>query len=225
MRYFLFGDDAWHRAASWPPPEAVDAPWYLAGPADGEEGGRLLPAPPREAPGHDAFTYDPEDPVPSHGGRVLQLGRLAAGPLNQAHLEDRPDVLCYTSEPLTEPLDVVGRQRLRLRFGSDAPATAVVAKLTDVHPDGRSLLVAEASLRLEAEGTARGTSRTTPICCSGTPRGASPPGTGCGSTSPAATSPIWTGTPTSRARSARRSAAAPPASRSGTAARTRACCG
>lgn len=83
---------------------------------------------------------------------MLQLGRLAAGPLNQAHLEDRPDVLCYTSEPLTEPLDVVGRQRLRLRFGSDAPATAVVAKLTDVHPDGRSLLVAEASLRLEAEG-------------------------------------------------------------------------
>ncbi|MFH9397970.1 CocE/NonD family hydrolase [Streptomyces sp. NPDC017556] len=152
VRYFLFGDDAWHRAASWPPPEAVDAPWYLAGPVDGDGGGRLLPAPPQEAPGHDAFTYDPEDPVPSHGGRVLQLGRLAAGPLNQAHLEGRPDVLCYTSEPLTESLDVVGRQRLRLRFGSDASATAVVAKLTDVHPDGRSLLVAEASLRLEAGG-------------------------------------------------------------------------
>ncbi|CAM5692669.1 hypothetical protein SMICM304S_03940 [Streptomyces microflavus] len=152
VRYFLFGDDTWHRAASWPPPEAVDSPWYLAGSAGGGDGGRLLPEPSDVAPGHDTFTYDPEDPVPSHGGRVLQLGRLAAGPLNQAHLESRPDVLVYTSEPLTGPLDVVGRQRLRLRFGSDAPATAVVAKLTDVHPDGRSLLVAEASLRLEADG-------------------------------------------------------------------------
>lgn len=127
----------------------MDSPWYLAGPEGGEEDGRLLPEPPQEGFGQDAFTYDPENPVPSHGGRVLQLGRLAAGPLNQAHLEARPDVLLYTSEPLTEPLDVVGRQRLRLRFGSDAPATAVVAKLTDVHPDGRSLLVAEASLRLD----------------------------------------------------------------------------
>ncbi|MEI7030369.1 CocE/NonD family hydrolase [Streptomyces pratensis] len=152
VRYFLFGDDAWHRAAAWPPPEAVDRPWHLAGPVGDGEGGRLLPSPPGGDPGHDTFTYDPEDPVPSHGGRVLQLGRLVAGPLDQSRLEDRPDVLCYTSEPLTEPLDVVGRQRLRLRFGSDAPATAVVAKLTDVHPDGRSLLVAEGSLRLEAAG-------------------------------------------------------------------------
>lgn len=152
VRYFLFGDDTWHRAESWPPPEAVDASWYLAGPEGDGKGGRLLSAPPPGGVGRDAFTYDPEDPVPSHGGRVLQLGRLAAGPLNQAHLESRPDVLLYTSEPLTEPLDVVGRQRLRLRFGSEAPATAVVAKLTDVCPDGRSLLVAEASLRLEGAG-------------------------------------------------------------------------
>ncbi|MEK8145548.1 CocE/NonD family hydrolase [Streptomyces sp. M10(2022)] len=150
-------------------------PWYLAGPAGDAGGGRLLPSPPDGGPDHDAFIYDPEDPVPSHGGRVLQLGRLAAGPLNQAHLESRPDVLCYTSEPLVEPLDVVGRQRLRLRFGSDAPATALVAKLTDVHPDGRSLLVAEGSLRLEATtGDGSGTNRTKPICCSATPRGATP---------------------------------------------------
>lgn len=225
MRYFLFGDDAWHRAASWPPPEAVDAPWYLAGPADGEEGGRLLPAPPREAPGHDAFTYDPEDPVPSHGGRVLQLGRLAAGPLNQAHLEDRPDVLCYTSEPLTEPLDVVGRQRLRLRFGSDAPATAVVAKLTDVHPDGRSLLVAEASLRLEAEGDGPRDEPYDADLLLGDTAWRFAPGHRLRVHVTSSNFPIWTGTPTSRARSARRSTAAAPASRSGTAARTRACCG
>ncbi|RST19531.1 CocE/NonD family hydrolase, partial [Streptomyces sp. WAC04770] len=111
VRYFLFGDDTWHRAATWPPPEAVDSLWYLAG---GDGDGRLLTEAPQLPASQDTFTYDPEDPVPSHGGRVLQLGRLVAGPHDQSHLEARPDVLCYTSEPLTAPLDVVGRQRLRL---------------------------------------------------------------------------------------------------------------
>lgn len=225
VRYFLFGDDAWHRAASWPPPEAVDAPWYLAGPADGEEGGRLLPAPPREAPGHDAFTYDPEDPVPSHGGgcsssagwrrarstrRIWRTGRTcSATPPSRSPSRWTPSAGsgCGSASARTHPPPPWSPNsptytRTGVRCSWPRPASG-----------------------WRPRGTARGTSRTTPICCSGTPRGASPPGTGCGSTSPAATSPIWTGTPTSRARSARRSTAAPPVSRSGTAARTRACCG
>ncbi|WP_055492355.1 CocE/NonD family hydrolase [Streptomyces sp. TP-A0356] len=150
VRYFFLGPDTWCTAATWPPPQARTHTWQLAGAAAPGEGGRLVrePAVPREL-GRDTFTYDPEDPVPTHGGRVLQLGRLVAGPLDQSHLEDRPDVLCYTSEALTEPVAAVGRHRLRLSFSSDAPATALVAKLTDVGPDGRSLIVAEGSRRLD----------------------------------------------------------------------------
>ncbi|MER6350848.1 CocE/NonD family hydrolase [Streptomyces sp. NPDC001634] len=154
VRYFFIGPDTWHTAATWPPPQARIRTWQLAGGTAPGEGGRLVrePAAPR-GQGCDTFIYDPEDPVPTHGGRVLQLGRLVAGPLDQSHLEDRPDVLCYTSESLTEPVAAVGRHRLRLSFSSDAPATALVAKLTDVGPDGRSLIVADGSMHVDLPNT------------------------------------------------------------------------
>lgn len=152
VRYFLVGADQWHGCDVWPPAEAVAQTWHLAGgsaPA-AAGGGRLSPDGPAPADGRDHFTYDPYHPVPSHGGRVLQLGRLVAGPRDQRSIEDRPDVLCYTSDWLTRPLDVVGRQRVVVHFTSNRPATDLVVKLTDVQPDGRSLVVAEGSIRLTA---------------------------------------------------------------------------
>ena len=53
----------------------------------------------------DRFTYDPMNPVPSYGGNVCCTGNAipgTGGAFDQRKMEERPDILVYTSEPLKE---------------------------------------------------------------------------------------------------------------------------
>ncbi|NGO11583.1 CocE/NonD family hydrolase [Streptomyces sp. HC44] len=140
VRYFLMGAREWRSARRWPPPEAVNRRWYL------RHGGTLGPPPQDDEPTAH-YRYDPADPVPTHGGRVLNLGDLVPGPLAQNHLEQRPDVLSYTSDALPEAVDLAGPAWLVLSAESSAPDTDFTGKLLDVHPDGRALLVADGIVR------------------------------------------------------------------------------
>jgi putative CocE/NonD family hydrolase len=70
-----------------------------------------------------------------------------AGPRDQQAVEARHDVLCYTSEPLTHPLEVIGPVKLILYVSSSAPDTDFTGKLVDVYPDGRAELVTDGILR------------------------------------------------------------------------------
>ena len=106
-----------------------------------------------EAPGSeppDTIRVDPHDPVPTIGGPTLMPGGRPGwndGPWDQALAECRTDVLCYTSEPLARPLTVIGSVVAIVHLGSDAPDTDLVARLVDVHPDGRAELILEGILR------------------------------------------------------------------------------
>ena len=63
----------------------------------------------------------------------------------------RPDEalsLAYTSEPLTEPLDIIGLPEVVLFLSCSAPVAHVVVRLTDVAPDGTSALVTTGVLNL-----------------------------------------------------------------------------
>jgi putative CocE/NonD family hydrolase len=75
--------------------------------------------------------------------------------MDQRPVESRPDVLLFSTEPLTRPLEVTGRITARLYVSSDCPDTDFTVKLTDVYPDGRSILVTDgiqrASLRKSLE--------------------------------------------------------------------------
>ncbi|MBE0527635.1 MAG: CocE/NonD family hydrolase, partial [Thermoleophilia bacterium] len=51
--------------------------------------------------------------------------------------------LCFTSAPLTEVTEILGRPRLTLRFASDRPLALVAARLDDVSPGGASKLVTQ----------------------------------------------------------------------------------
>lgn len=55
-------------------------------------------------------------------------------------MENRPDVILFTSSPLSEPLKIVGRVYVKVWASSDRQDTDFVVKLTDVYPDGRSIL-------------------------------------------------------------------------------------
>ncbi len=126
----------WRTAENWPPP-SNPVRFYL------HPDGSLRPtAPPGSA--SRTYQYDPRNPVPTLGGRNYAL---AAGPMDQRPVESRPDVLLFTSEELAEPLEVVGMVEARLFVSSDAPDTDFTVKLTDVFPDGRSVLVTDGILR------------------------------------------------------------------------------
>jgi putative CocE/NonD family hydrolase len=62
-------------------------------------------------------------------------------------VENWPDVLLFTTPPLTEPLEVTGRITIHLEAATSARDTDFAAKLTDVYPDGRSMLVADGIVR------------------------------------------------------------------------------
>jgi putative CocE/NonD family hydrolase len=90
------------------------------------------------------YTYDPKDPVPTRGGNNLNI---PAGPMDQRPVEDRADVLLFTTPTLEQPLEVTGRVKVILWASSSAKDTDFTAKLTDVHPDGRSMLVLDGIIR------------------------------------------------------------------------------
>jgi len=123
----------WRSADDWPVP-STEIPYYL------RASGELTRAAPAADGGSRRYLYDPADPVPTRGGCNLTI---PAGPLDQREIEGRGDTLLFTSEPLAAPLEVTGRLTARLWVSSSAPDTDFTAKLTDVYPDGRSMLVCD----------------------------------------------------------------------------------
>lgn len=101
--------------------------------------GRLTTGTPGSRGDADSFTYDPMDPVTSHGGNVCCTGgAIDAGSFDQRQMEEREDILVYTSEPLEEGIEVSGTVEITLYVSSDARDTDFTVKLIDVYPDGRA---------------------------------------------------------------------------------------
>lgn len=148
VTYYLMGANEWRGADRWPPAEARPTRFYLdsAGTANGLEGSGMLMA---EQPGRgrpDRFVYDPADPPPTTGGSIVS-SLIPAGSTDQSDVQKRPDVLVYTSAPLAADLEVVGPVKLVLHASSSAVDTDFTAKLTDVFPDGRALLLQSGIVR------------------------------------------------------------------------------
>jgi putative CocE/NonD family hydrolase len=72
---------------------------------------------------------------------------VAAGPANQFHIEQRNDVLCYTTPELEEDTEVTGPLDLHLFSATSARDTDFNAILTDVYPDGRAYNMADGIIR------------------------------------------------------------------------------
>ena len=135
VRMFDTGVHRWREDAVWPGRHATRR-LYLAG------DGTLTEAPP--AAGATAYRYDPSDPVTTP---QAPDGVVIDPPLDQPRNEERPDVLCFTGEPLERSITVRGRPMLELEATTDATDTEWHVRLTDVHPDGRSIRVAAGCLR------------------------------------------------------------------------------
>ncbi len=152
---FAMGDNEWRVGDSWPLPGTEYQDWYLhsEGRANTLNGdGRLS----RETPGGqppDSFVYNPRNPVPTLGGALCcNPVHTKGGVYDQRPVEAREDVLVYTSEPLTEPLDVTGPITVVLHAASTALDTDWTAKLVDVGPCGYARNLSDGIIRARYRG-------------------------------------------------------------------------
>ena len=88
----------------------------------------------------DHFVYDPRFPVPTLGGNTCCSPDIVPwGPYDQRPIEMRSDVLCYTSAPLEEDIEVTGPISVILHATTDCRDTDWTAKLVDVSPSGYAM--------------------------------------------------------------------------------------
>jgi putative CocE/NonD family hydrolase len=76
------------------------------------------------------------------------LDPKAAGRKDNAKLEARADVLVYTSEPLREPVEVIGPVSARIQLRSSREHADVFVRLCDVDLQGRSFNVCDGLQRI-----------------------------------------------------------------------------
>ncbi|TQM43707.1 CocE/NonD family hydrolase [Pseudonocardia cypriaca] len=146
VRIFVMGVDQWRDEADWPLPDTRYTDFFLAGGgrANTATGDGVLTRDGAPVDAVDTFLYDPRRPVPTVGGTVLAAVPGAyPGPADQAAVEKREDVLCFTTAVLERPVEVTGHVTLVLHVSSSAPDTDFTGKLVDVHPDGKAILVCE----------------------------------------------------------------------------------
>lgn len=127
----------WRHAERWPLPGTAPVRLFLRG------DGSLSPDGPGGGP--RTYRYDPRRPVPTLGGRNMLID---AGPRDQRAVRALPDYgLVYTSDALGADCTIAGEVRVTLSAQSDCPDTDFVAKLIEVWPDGRAMLLADGVVR------------------------------------------------------------------------------
>jgi putative CocE/NonD family hydrolase len=138
VRLFDLGARIWRDFAAWPD-RGED--WGLS--SDGraaldERAGALAPGPCADR-GADRLVHDPWRPVPSIGGAFA----TPPGPVDRTTIDARPDVLTYTSAPLTAPLQFAGAPEALLRLQSDSKSIDASCVLSRVDASGRAFHLTE----------------------------------------------------------------------------------
>lgn len=147
ISYYQMGVDEWRATSIWPPTGTRDRKYYL------HPDRSLSTSAPQRAPAAASFRYDPASPVPTIGGHVLDPA-LKGGPQDQREkVESRGDVLVFSTPALTSDLPVTGKIKIALHVSSDRLDTDFTAIVTDVYPDGRSMLVTEGIRRMRFRNT------------------------------------------------------------------------
>lgn len=137
VRYYVMGavdkpdapGNVWRTAEDFPP-DAVSTPLFL------HEQGGLSESPPRDRTSSTSYTSDPRNPMEIPG-------RGFPGARDARPFEEQAEVRTFTTEPLTEPVEWTGRVQAELYVSSTARDTDVIVRISDVYPDGRSILIVD----------------------------------------------------------------------------------
>jgi uncharacterized protein len=125
---FETGSNVWRKYDAWPPKSATAKTLYF------HASGKLSFDAPAEKAGVDEYLSDPAHPVP--------FVNYTTDTVPQRYMDDdqrfasqRPDVLTYETEPLTEDVTIAGPMRPKLKVASTGTDADFVVKLIDVYPN------------------------------------------------------------------------------------------
>lgn len=144
VRLYVMGANRWRGFDAWPPPSR---PYrlYLHGSGAAKTGRlRWEPADVNNRP--DQYRYNPALPTPNLGGAKMGTD---AGPVDNRPLEERVDVLVFSTPPLPGDVEVIGYVQAELYVRSSLPNTDFFVRLCDVESSGRSLNVCDGNFRIE----------------------------------------------------------------------------
>ncbi|SIO61583.1 hypothetical protein SAMN05444166_6796 [Singulisphaera sp. GP187] len=135
VRYYVMGavgeeaapGNEWRTATDWPLP-VDEASLYL------QEGGKLTAKAPETPTSATTFLADPVHPneIPARG---------FPGAKDAREFESQAQVRTFTTEVLTEPVEWTGKVKAELYVASTARDTDFIVRVSDVYPDGRSILL------------------------------------------------------------------------------------
>lgn len=142
VRYYAMGavgenaapGNVWRTAKDWPPPH-TPTPLYLHG------DGVLSWKAPTEETAATSFKSDPFKPMQIAGAAF-------PGAKDARAFERQADVRTFTTAPLEKPIEWTGRVKAELFLSSTARDTDVIVRVSDVYPDGKSILIVDYPWRL-----------------------------------------------------------------------------
>ncbi|MGP4061239.1 CocE/NonD family hydrolase [Halobacillus sp. H74] len=148
VKIFVMGMNEWRGEEEWPLKRSRYTPFYLSGNGNSNlQEGRLY-GDISLVDACDRFVYDPENPVPTHGGGTLFYQGRNVGPRIHQPSQTREDVLVYATDPLREKVEVTGEIKVCLWVSSEAASTDFTAKLLDVAPDGTAFNLTDGVFRI-----------------------------------------------------------------------------
>jgi predicted acyl esterase len=141
VRYYVMGaageadapGNVWREANDFPP-HAESASFFL------QPDGALASAAPSVASASTSYASDPRQPM-------LLAGPGFPGAKDARPFEQQSEVRTWTTEPLNEPMEWTGEVKAEIFASSTAKDTDFILRVSDVYPDGRSMLLMDYPLR------------------------------------------------------------------------------
>ncbi len=149
--FYMMGENQWLSATTWPPENAREERWFLSseGRANGRGGDGRLGTQASTTSAFDEYRTIRWIRCRRGGEESVGTGNPAnrQGHIDQRDVEQRADVLVYTSPILDQPLRIAGPLHAHLYVSSSAKDTDYIARLVHVWPDGRATNIQEGALR------------------------------------------------------------------------------
>src|SRR5581483_2110845 len=149
VRIFVMGDNAWRDEQEFPLARTQYTKYFLhsvKGASTIAGDGQLSLNPPQREQA-DSFEYDPQNPVPTVGGRLSCGGAIPPGPFDQRPNQSRPDVRVFSTPPPERDVEATGYITVELYAASSAVDTDFTALLADVDPSGYARFLADGIVR------------------------------------------------------------------------------
>ena len=140
VRVAVTGERTWLELPDWPP-ATTETTLHLT------DASRLIEIATAEATS-STFVFDPHDPTPTLGGRLLSP---SSGRRRDDRLVRRDDVLSFTTEPLSTDLSVYGAPAVVLAHRADPVHADLFVRISEVDTRGRSRNVSDGYLRLRPD--------------------------------------------------------------------------